>query len=299
MVSFIRDVYLKFKPFIDKINNDNIYANAGQSAFYMILSAVPLTMFIVSMLQNLNISVEYIEKALRFLFSEDMVEYFSSILSDMYKSSVGISFITLIVTLWSAAKGIQAITNGLNRIYDASENRNWLYLRIRAMIYTVVLFVIIIATLVIIVLGSTIHKLLSPFFAYLPNAIEVLYHFRFIIIFMYLVVLFALLYRNFPNISRADHKEYGFKSQLPGAFLCSLSWVAVSFGISVYVNDFNGFSIYGSLTRLAVIMVWLYFCMVCLMFGAEINYFYHDRIKAFKLADLKKLKHRIKNKSKK
>ncbi len=299
MVSFIRDVYLKFKPFIDKINNDNIYANAGQSAFYMILSAVPLTMFIVSMLQNLNISVEYIEKALRFLFSEDMVEYFSSILSDMYKSSVGISFITLIVTLWSAAKGIQAITNGLNRIYDASENRNWLYLRIRAMIYTVVLFVIIIATLVIIVLGSTIHKLLSPFFAYLPNAIEVLYHFRFIIIFMYLVVLFALLYRNFPNISRADHKEYGFKSQLPGAFLCSLSWVAVSFGISVYVNDFNGFSIYGSLTRLAVIMVWLYFCMVCLMLGAEINYFYHDRIKAFKLADLKKLKHRIKNKSKK
>lgn len=299
MVSFIRDVYLKFKPFIDKINNDNIYANAGQSAFYMILSAVPLTMFIVSMLQNLNISVEYIEKALRFLFSEDMVEFFSSILSDMYKSSVGISFITLIVTLWSAAKGIQAITNGLNRIYDASENRNWLYLRIRAMIYTVVLFVIIIATLVIIVLGSTIHKLLSPFFAYLPNAIEVLYHFRFIIIFMYLVVLFALLYRNFPNISRADHKEYGFKSQLPGAFLCSLSWVAVSFGISVYVNDFNGFSIYGSLTRLAVIMVWLYFCMVCLMLGAEINYFYHDRIKAFKLADLKKLKHRIKNKSKK
>lgn len=299
MVSFIRDVYLKFKPFIDKINNDNIYANAGQSAFYMILSAVPLTMFIVSMFQNLHISVEYIEKILRFFFSEDMVEYFSSFLTDMYKSSVGISFITLIVTLWSAAKGIQAITNGLNRIYDASENRNWLYLRIRAMIYTVVLFAIIIATLVIIVLGSTIRKILSPLFSYIPHTVEILYHCRFIIIFLYLVVLFALLYRNFPNISRAQHKEYGFKSQLPGAFLCSLSWIALSFGISVYVNDFNGFSIYGSLTRLAVIMVWLYFCMVCLMLGAEINYFYHDRIKAFKLTDLKKLKHRIKNKSKK
>lgn len=299
MVSFIRDIYLKFKPFIDKINGDNVYANAGQSAFYMILSAVPLVMFIVSMFQNLHISVDYIEKVLRFFFSEDMVEYFSSFLTDMYKSSVGISFITLIVTLWSAAKGIQAITNGLNRIYDASENRNWLYLRIRAMIYTVVLFAIIIATLVIIVLGSTIRKILSPLFSYMPHTVEILYHCRFVIIFLYLVVLFALLYRNFPNISRAQHKEYGFKSQLPGAFLCSLSWIALSFGISVYVNDFNGFSIYGSLTRLAVIMVWLYFCMVCLMLGAELNYFYHDKIKEFKLGDLKKLKHKIKKKRKK
>ncbi|MDO4830807.1 MAG: YhjD/YihY/BrkB family envelope integrity protein [Clostridia bacterium] len=221
MITFIRNLYLKFKPFMDKINNDNIYANAGQSAFYIILSAVPLTMFIVSMFQNLHISVEYIQSALSFIFSEQIVDYVTSFLTDMYENSVGISFISLIVTLWSAAKGIQAITNGLNRIYDAYENRNWLYLRIRAMIYTVVLFVIIIATLVIIVLGSTINKILAPYFAYLPEVVGLLYSFRFVIIFMYLVVIFALLYRNFPNISRAEHKEYGFRSQLPGAFLCT------------------------------------------------------------------------------
>lgn len=287
MITFIRNLYLKFKPFMDKINKDNIYANAGQSAFYIILSAVPLTMFIVSMFQNLHISVEYIQSALSFIFSEQIVDYVTSFLTDMYENSVGISFISLIVTLWSAAKGIQAITNGLNRIYDAYENRNWLYLRIRAMIYTVVLFVIIIATLVIIVLGSTINKILAPYFAYLPEIVGLLYSFRFVIIFMYLVVIFALLYRNFPNISRAEHKEYGFRSQLLGAFLCTLSWFVLSFGISIYVNNFNGFSIYGSLTRLAVIMVWLYFCMVCLMLGAEINYFYHDLIKEMSIKKLK------------
>lgn len=296
MITFIRNLYLKFKPFMDKINNDNIYANAGQSAFYIILSAVPLTMFIVSMFQNLHISVEYIQSALSFIFSEQIVDYVTSFLTDMYENSVGISFISLIVTLWSAAKGIQAITNGLNRIYDAYENRNWLYLRIRAMIYTVVLFVIIIATLVIIVLGSTINKILAPYFAYLPEVVGLLYSFRFVIIFMYLVVIFALLYRNFPNISRAEHREYGFRSQLPGAFLCTLSWFVLSFGISIYVNNFNGFSIYGSLTRLAVIMVWLYFCMVCLMLGAEINYFYHDRIKEMSIKKLKTELKKRKNK---
>ena len=32
---------------------------------------------------------------------------------------------------------------------------------------------------------------------------------------------------------------------MPGAFLCTVSWYVLSFGISVYVSDFNGFSVYG------------------------------------------------------
>lgn len=30
---------------------------------------------------------------------------------------------------------------------------------------------------------------------------------------------------------------------------------------------------------MAIIMVWLYFCIVCLMIGAEINVYYHDNIR--------------------
>ena len=45
---------------------------------------------------------------------------------------------------------------------------------------------------------------------------------------------------------------------------------------------------YGGLTRIAVIMIWFYFLMVCLMVCAEINYVYHDRIKAFTVAKFKR-----------
>lgn len=280
IVKRVRSVYNLFEPLTSKCIDDNIFAIAGQSAFFIILSAVPLIMFIVSLLQNFKIPVEYLQRIFLGFFSENMTDQLISFLTDAYANTVGISLITLIITLWSAAQGIHALTNGLNRIYDAYENRNWLYRRLRAMLYTVALFVIILVSIVIIILGSSINHWLSPYLKYVPDIVTTIYNLRYILVFFAFVSIFAVIFRNFPNVTREEHKEYGIKSQLPGAFLCTVSWYVLSFGISIYVDDFNGFSVYGGLTRLAVMMVWLYFCMVCLMVCAEINYVYHDKIKA-------------------
>lgn len=288
--NFAKRIINKYEPITDKCIQDNIFAIAGQSAFFLILSSVPLAMFIVSLLQNLHIPVEVVEKALSTVFTDNVVDDAKGFLTDAYKSSVGVSLVALVITLCSASQGIHAITNGLNRVYDAYENRNWIFLRIRAMFYTIAFFAIILISLLIIVLGSSLNELLTPYIKYFPDIVAAIYHLRFVIIFCFLVFLFASIYRNFPNISRTEHKEYGFKYQLPGAFLCTVSWYVLSFAISIYVNDFNGFSIYGGLTRLAVIMIWLYFCMVCLMICAEINYIYHENIRRFSIKNLFKAK---------
>ena len=136
-IDSVRNFIGRFQPITSKILHDNIFAIAGQSAFFIILSAVPLSMFIVSILQNLHIPVDFIEMGLSGIFSEQIVGEISEFLTNAYNNAVGISLITLVITLWSAAQGIHAITNGLNRIYDAYENRNWFFLRIRAMFYTI------------------------------------------------------------------------------------------------------------------------------------------------------------------
>ncbi len=284
--AFIDKILSKYDPIISKCNDDNVFAIAGQTAFFIILSAVPLLMFIISLLHNFNIPVELLEKALSAVLSKNMISQVIAILSDAYSNAVGISFVTLIITLWSAAQGIHSITNGLNRVYKTYENRNWFVLRIRAMLYTVIFFLFILAILLIVVLGTSINNLLSPYLTHLPDFISMIYNFRFIIVFLLLMLLFVIVFRNFPNLSREQRKKYKFKYQLPGAFLCTLAWFALSLGISIYVDDFNGFSIYGGLTRLAVIMIWIYFFMVSLMICAEINYVYHEQIKNFSLKKL-------------
>ena len=281
MIQLIMRIYRWLKPFLNKLTHDNIYAIAGQSAFFLLLSAVPLAIFGVSILQNLHIPVETLNSFFSIDFNEEVSQSFAQFMSNVYESATGVSLVAIIVTLWSAAKGIQAITNGLNRVHETYENRNWLVLRIRSMLYTVVFILILLATMLIVVLGSTINGLLREYHIKIPGIFGVFYHLRFGIIFVYLVVLFAMIYRNVPNLTRAERKKYGFLYQLPGAFFCAVSWLALSLGISIYVDDFNGFSIYGSLTKLAVVMVWMYFCLVCMLLGAEINRYYHGEIRSF------------------
>ena len=281
MIKKIKRLLDIFTPFIKKLDDDNIFAISGQSAFFLMLALVPFAMFAVSILQNLHIPVSELDKVFRVVFSEDISSYISNYLGNVDAGSVSVSLITMVVTLWSAAKGIHAITNGLNRIHHTYENRNWFFIRFRAMLYTIAFVFILFVTAFLIVLGSSIKNALASPAPHVPVIFSVLYSCRFILLFIYLVFLFLFIYRNIPNLTHETRKEYGYIYQLPGALLCALAWILLSFGISIYVGDFNGFSIYGGLAKVAVMMVWLYFCIVCLMFGAEINCFYHIQIKYF------------------
>jgi len=62
------------------------------------------------------------------------------------------------------------------------------------------------------------------------------------------------------------------KHQLPGAIFTAFGWTFASFLISVYMDIFKGFSnMYGSLTTIVLIMLWLYFCMYIMLLGGELN----------------------------
>lgn len=284
--AFYDKIMKRYDPIISKCIHDNIFAIAGQSAFFIVLSSVPLIAFCLSILQNLHISTVFIEQALQSVFADDFLMQIKDFLTETYQNTLGISFVSIIVTLWSASQGIHAITNGLNRVYDAYENRMWIVLRIRAMVYTVIFFVLMSVSLVIVSLGSYLDDWIQPYVSSLPDIITAIFRLRYLLVFLILTFTFASIYRNLPCISKEQKKEYNFKYQLPGAILCTISWFAVALGISIYVKSFNGFSVYGVITGLAIVMFLLYFLMLLLMICAEINYVYHDTIKNFSVKRL-------------
>ena len=103
-----------------------------------------------------------------------------------------------------------------------------------------------------------------------------------------LILFFAVVFKMLPN------RKATLRSQLPGAVLCTLAWYAFSFGLSVYVNYFNGFSMYGSLTTIVLIMLWLYFCMYIMMLCAEINVVFERTIENwYKRRENKKIKKKV------
>ena len=65
---------------------------------------------------------------------------------------------------------------------------------------------------------------------------------------------------------------------MPGAFITAIGWMVFSDAFSMYLDSFSGFSnMYGSLTTIIFIMLWLYFGMYITLIGAEFNQLLAER----------------------
>jgi membrane protein len=258
------------KSFLDKCKRDKINAYSAQSAFFIILSVIPFLMVFSSMLQYTSISESVILTIIDRVMPEYVAPFVISLVEEVYNRSVGIISITAIVAIWSAAKGVQYMTDGLNSVNDLQETRNWFILRAWAIIYTVIFLIAIVFTLLVLVFGNSLSRLAAKYIPFLSATMNILAYFRGLVMLAILILFFDVIFTALPN------KKLSFKSQLPGAVICGVAWYIFSFGLSVYVDYFNGFSMYGSLTTIALVMLWLYFCMYIMMMSAEVNVVFND-----------------------
>ena len=77
---------------------------------------------------------------------------------------------------------------------------------------------------------------------------------------------------------RSSRIKSGFLPHFPGAVFASVGWTMFSYGYSLYITNFPSASyIYGSLAAVCLIMLWLYFCMIILLLGAEVNKIFAEK----------------------
>lgn len=263
--------------FMKECKEDKINAYAAQSAFFILLAIIPFLIVFLSLIQYTPIT----ESMLLTLYEEGLPGYISpffiTITDEIYNRSFGITAVSAVVAIWSAAKGIHALTDGLNAVNDLEESRNWFVLRFWSVIYTVVFMVALVFTMIVMVFGNTIRTLAIDYLPILRDLAIILSSFKGLLLFGVLVVFFDVAFTVLPN------KRINFVSQLPGAILCAFSWNGISFLLSVYINYFNGFSMYGSLTTVALMMLWLYFCIYSTLMCAEFNVTFEENLKKWVL----------------
>ena len=179
---------------------------------------------------------------------------------------MGVVPLTLIVTLWSAGKGVLALTTGLNCVYKCNETRNYVILRVRATVYTVMMILVIIFLLVLAVFGNTLNIFIGRHIPIMAGIADKMLELRSIITPIVMIIFSLIIYKFLPN------RKCKFWSQIPGAVFATIGWMIISWIFSVYVDIFKGFSsMYGSLTTIVLIMLWMYFCMYSTLLGGEVN----------------------------
>ena len=280
------------KTYLDKCKRDNIGAFAAQAAFFIIMSAIPFLMVFTSLLQYTNISQEYVTDLLCRAMPKYIEPILQPILNEVYSRSVGIISITAIIALWAAGKALQYMTAGLNVLNGIDETRNWFVVRFWSIVYTVVFIFVIIIVLILMVFTEYIQGLLDQAFGVwglLVAIVSVRPLIRGLVVFAVLTGLFVWLFTQLPN------KKVKALSQIPGALLCALIWYVFSIFLSIYVNFYNGFSIYGSMSTIVLMMFWLYSCMYIMFMCAEVNVFFAEVLGRFMKNKMQKLRQKWKS----
>lgn len=255
------------KEFLGKLKKDNLSAHAASAAFFMFLSIFPILILLCSILPYTHISKADLLRVVTDFLPSTLDPLAISVIEEFYEKSAAVISISAVFIVWSAAKGILALLRGLNSVQDVSETRNYFILRFWSSIYTVILLILIVFTLIVVVFGNPIiNKLLSKLPSVRYTAV-ILMPFRYLVVIVALAVVFACMYALIPN------RKNKIWDKVPGAVFASLGWTVFSWGFAVYVDRYGVFNMYGSLTTIVIIMLWLYFCMYILLLGDEVNSF--------------------------
>lgn len=262
----IKQIYQNITNITAGVSADHVGAYAAQTSYFFMLCMIPIILLLLTMVQYTPVTKADVMTAVIQVFPSSVDSLITSIVNQVYNQSTGVIPITIVVALWSAGKGVLAMTSGLNCVYKCNETRNYVFLRIRATIYTVMFIIVIIFLLVLSVFGNTLNLFIAEHIPIMLGVAEKLLETRIIITPIVLVAFSLMIYKFLPN--RRDK----FRYQLPGAMFSAVGWMIISLIFSVYLDVFKGFSsMYGSLTTIVLIMLWMYFCMYCILLGGELN----------------------------
>ena len=224
-------------------------------------------MFLLTLLNYLPVSVNEVQQ----LMTDQLPATINSVLTPlvdelMQKASGTLRSVTVIIALWSASRGALALSRGLNAVYQERETRNYFFLRITSVLYTLVFAFLLIAALILLVFGNLLYQFILVRLPFLGDLAFVIISMRSLITMGVLTIFFLILYLAVPNRkSRLLH-------ELPGAILSAAGWLGFSYLFSFYIDHMGNYSyLYGSVAALAICMLWLYACMYILFIGAEIN----------------------------
>lgn len=267
MIGFL----LHLKQIYDKFNKDEMTVYAAQATFFSIIAAFPFIMLLMALIQFIPsiTKANLLELVIAITPSTfEMDSVIVTVIDHLYTTSpAAVLSVSAVAAVWSASKGVLSIERGLNRVFGLEKKRNYFVTRIICAGYTILFMIICIMTLVLLVLGNSIQSFFTHHFPILAEISQYVLTLRTILIFV-LTICFAILYTYVPE------KNQKFLKQLPGAGFSTLGWIIFSFAFSIYFTNFRNFSLmYGSLTAIVLLMLWLYECICILFLGAEINYF--------------------------
>lgn len=273
-----------FDQLLFRIQDDAVLASGTQLAYFLILSMFPFIIVFLNILSYTSLVREDVLGGLIMYLPFETQKLITGFVSEIStSSSQSLLSIAAFLGLWTASSGLTAVIRSINRAYDYKESRSFIKLKLLSLVFTVALLILLTLVFLTLVFGEVLGNKLFSLLG-LGNIFVYLWaYLRIIIPLVYMVLIFAMLYKFSPCTSKINEIPLG--TTLPGAIFTSLGWMLISIIFSYYVNNFGRYAVtYGSLVGIILLLIWLYISSVIIILGGEINAtIEHFKIHGFKL----------------
>ena len=259
------DILMRTK---DEIANDHVSMIAAGIAFYGLLALFPAIAAIVSTWglladpQQIEGQIAAISSALPGQAADIVKEQAARIASNTGGASLA-AIGGLLITIYSASKGMKAVIEALNIIYDEEEGRGFVKLNVVVLGLTLMMVVVMIVALGMVAVVPALLGNLG-----LGGVAQTLIAWlRWPILCVVILGVLAVIYRYAPS---RDEPRWRWVSW--GAAIATLLWIVGSIAFSIYVRNFGSYNeTYGSLGAVVILLMWFWLSAFIVLLGAELN----------------------------
>jgi membrane protein len=251
-----------------EIGRDRLPAVAGGVTFYTLLALFPAIGVFVS-LYGIFADLAAVEQQLREMsavFPQEVVQIVGEQmvrLATRPQATLSLAFlVSLLLSIWSANAGMKALFDGVNIAYDEDEKRNIVRRTALTYLFTFGALLFLVVMTALLVAAPVMFDRLG-----LGALAAVWIPLRWAALWGMAAGAFSLLYRYAPCRARARWRWVSL-----GALLAAAAWMGGSLGFSWYLNNVAHFDVtYGSLGAVVAFMTWVWFSVMVVLLGAELN----------------------------
>lgn len=275
MIEKLKDIFVPLSTVILAVSRELRESKASlfaaSTAFFAFLSLIPMLILVCSILPFINGSQELFLSVVDSVLPRSLEAFSVAIIEEIYDKSITLLSVSAVLMLWVSGKGFYALKAGINAIRHVRESRGMVLQRLVASLYTIVFIVCVVFAFVFMLFGNYLNEALIRILPTYSYIYQFMMHFRFLFVWAVMTVFLQIAFATLPN------EKVSVRLQLPGAFFSSVVWSVFSWGFSIYIDKMNGFGMYGSLTTIIAVMMWLYIGFYILLIGVSINVHFEDK----------------------
>lgn len=249
---------------------DNIPKASAELSYYLLFSIFPLLLLVSSLLSVTSVSQVTLLKVLSF-FPGDIQRIISPIITRYLGRISPLAFIWRIFSfsilgIYFLSRTMSSLMHTVNRIYNIPNRRGGIGQLIFEVLTAAGFIFAIVFSFVLVILGHTLYNIIGKYVE-IPFQLQWLWRYGRFLIAIGLMFLFLLLL-----CYLAPNCIMRLRDALPGALFTLLAWFICTILFTFYISNISQYdALYGSISAIMILMLWMYMTGIILFLGFELN----------------------------